>query len=134
MKKHAYRVTRSPKLLEALLTKSEHLIVKGDDGSLHCATHGVSAEECAPKPTSDVVWTNSLDRGTYLASVVRLRPYCGLLTVTRSEVIVLKREIGISYDAPFGPDMEDVHECEQLAVAAADADYLRRGERPPKGT
>lgn len=128
-----YRVTRDPKLLETLLARSKHTIVKHPDGSFRCATHGRPAEQCMPKSRPEHVWSNSLDRGKYHASVVRVRPYWGRLVLTRENAVVLEREVTISYDAPFGPDMEDVHCWERICAAAADADYRSRGEEPPSG-
>jgi hypothetical protein len=36
------------------------------------------------------------------------------------------------YDAPYGPDVEDIQTWQQVSTDAADADYRRRGEKPPK--
>jgi hypothetical protein len=62
---------------------------------------------------------------------MRIAPYRGLLTLTRREVKVLQREVTISYDAPFGPDAEDLVEWREVCGCAADADYARRGESIP---
>jgi len=64
--------------------------------------------------------------------VVRIKPYHGIFTLTRGDQCLLRCEVGISYDAPFGPDAEDIIEWRRLGIAGADADYERRGEAPPR--
>lgn len=63
--------------------------------------------------------------------VVRSRPYHGILTLLRGDRCVLKVDVGISYDAPFGPDGEDLREWQSLASEAADADYKQYGRPRP---
>lgn len=131
MSDRVYRVTRDPKLLGTLLAQSQHTIVKQDNGSFRCVTHGGPAQECAPKSSAEHVWSNSLDRGKYRASVVRVKPYWGRLVLTREGIVILEQMVTISYDAPFGADLEDVREWERICIAAADADYRSRGQEPP---
>ncbi len=132
MGEKVYRVTSDPKWLEKTLHKAEHLIVKGKDGSLYCRTHRGDPNRCAERNQDDIVWRNSLDGGKYVVTVV-LAPYRGQLTLSRDGSAVLALEVGLSYDAPFGPDVEDVREWSRLCERAADADYNARGETPPTG-
>jgi hypothetical protein len=131
MSDKAYRVTNDPKWLKLALKKAEHLIVKDEHGGFTCRTHNCDPKQCAPTNDGDIVWQNSLDGGKYVVAVVRLKPYHGYLTVTRDDKTVLAREVGISYNAPYGPDAEDVREWKQLCEEAVDRDYLARGETPP---
>ncbi len=127
-----YRVTRHPEQIQQQLTEARHVIIKSDDGALYCQTHRCDASACANKTSDDVVWWNQLDKGRYVATVVRTQPYRGLLTLTREDRVVFQASVGIAYNAPFGPDMEDVAAWEQRCVEAADADYRRRDEVPPE--
>jgi len=131
VKESVYKATRNPAALPKLLHDTQHLLTKHTDGSFYCQTHGCPADECASRLTDDLIWSSSLDRGRYTATVVRIAPYRGLLTLVRSETSVLDCEVTISYDAPFGPDAEDIIEWQDMCVRAADADYARRGESVP---
>src|ERR1700722_16842193 len=123
-----YRATSNPGALPGLLRNSEHVLTKHSDGSFYCQTHACPGDECASRSKGDIIWTNSLDGGTYKATVVRTAPYQGLLTLTRGETCVLECSVSVSYDAPFGADAEDVINWQQLCVRAADGDYARRGQ------
>lgn len=126
-----YRVTDDPDLQCLLVTQGQHLIKKSDGCTFFCQTHRCDADECAKAAANDLVWSNSFDGGRYVASVIRTRPYHGLLSMTREGKVVFQMEVGIAYDAPFGPDMEDVVDWEGMCTKAADEDYQRRGEIPP---
>lgn len=108
MPKKFYRVTKDPKWLKGALAKSKHIFVKSGDGTIGCGVHGCDASLCAEPREGPVVYENALDRGKYVLKVVRLRPYRGLLTLQRDDDIVLERQVGIMYDAPYGPDLEDI--------------------------
>lgn len=131
MDKPLYRVSDDPHWLAQTVSRAEHLFVKDENGDISCARHGRDAAQCVPRATSDLVWCNTLDNGTYQATVTRVGPYRGRLIITRDDKIVRERAVGIMYDAPFGPDVEDVRAWEAVAEAAADEDYKRRGKRPP---
>jgi hypothetical protein len=107
------------------------VLLKRSDESIICQKHQRDAKQCLQEMQSDLIYENTLDRGTYRLTIVRTAPYRGQLTLTRGESTVLEREVGIMYDAPFGPDAEDVRAWESLAIEAADKDYRRRGEVPP---
>ena len=131
MKEPIYKATHNPAALPMLLRNTEHLLTKHSDGSFYCQTHTCPADECASRLPTDLIWSSSLDRGKYSATVVRDTPYHGLLTLMRSETCVLQCEVTISYNAPFGPDAEDIIEWREMCVRAADADYEQRGEPVP---
>ncbi len=128
--KRIYRATSDPQWLERALTEAKHLFVKNEAGHMFCALHQQDASACAPQ-TSDLIWQDDLDKGTYSATVTRIAPYHGLLVLTRGKTIVLQENVGMMYNAEFGPDMEDVRLWERIVLAAADEDYRRRGEAPP---
>lgn len=125
-----YRATANPQAFRANLNIAEHFFVKNANGSFYCSVHETAAERCASR-VGDVVWHTRLDRGTYVATVVRTKPYMGRLTLTRDDDIVLDRAVRIMYDAPFGPDLEDIQRWQAICLAGADADYRNRGLTPP---
>lgn len=71
--------------------------------------------------TRKVVWRGEFDH-LYEVSVYRSEPYKGELIVQniRTEEILLKEETGISYDAVFGPDYNDVEIWKQKALDVVD--------------
>lgn len=131
--KKVYRVTSNPDRTIESASKAEHLLVKHEDGTIYCLTHRGDATLCAKETRSAIVYENSLDGGRYKLLVVRTKPYCGRLTLTHDDQIVLEQDVGIMYDAPFGADVEDIQLWQALCVEAADRDYRRRGEKPPTG-
>lgn len=70
----------------------------------------------------DIVWENTVDQGVWLVRVVRTAPYQGLLSVTKVDGKVVHEEpVGISYDAPFGPDVADLDQWMDRAIEVIDA-------------
>ena len=132
MGRKVFRVSKTPHPLQSLLGKFEHLLVKEEDGSIRCETHQQDAAKCVPARKGEQVWTNSLDGGLYLATVTRTGPYRGELVLVRGERVVLWKEVDLTYDAPFGPDEEDVFDWKDACVTAVDADYLAGAERPKR--
>jgi hypothetical protein len=127
-----YRVTSDPDRTIKSASKAEHLLVKHEDGTIYCLTHQGDAKLCAKETKGSVVYGNTLDGGKYRLLVVRTKPYCGRLTLTREDEIVLERDVGIMYDAPYGADVEDIELWQRLSVEAADQDYQKRGEKAPE--
>ena len=127
MVKKIYKISNDPEGLDARLARTEHVVTKHSDGSFYCEKHQCPADQCSIRPASDVVWFDNLDGGTFKASVIRSQPYVGTLLLTRGDRNVLEKRVTISYDAPFGPDGEDVHEWQRLCAEAADIDYIRNG-------
>lgn len=71
----------------------------------------------------DIVWENTVDKGVWAVKVVRTAPYKGSLSVTKVETgdRVLEEPVGISYDAPFGPDVEDLQMWMDRVIEVIDA-------------
>lgn len=62
-----------------------------------------------------IVWQSTLD-GRYEVVVVRVAPYLGLLMITVGGETLLSRQVGLMYNAQFGPDISDVDYWKQIAV------------------
>jgi hypothetical protein len=131
MVKKIYKITNDPKGLDDRLARTEHVVTKHSDGSFYCEKHRCPADQCSKRADSDVVWFDRLDGGTFTGTVIRQGPYVGTLLLTRGDRNVLEKRVEISYDAPYGPDGEDVLEWKRLCLEAADSDYRRNG-RPTK--
>lgn len=67
----------------------------------------------------DVVWRSLLDK-RYTVRVIRTGPYRGELSICDGEQLLHRQNVGLSYDALFGPDAGDVAEWRHLAVAFVD--------------
>ena len=67
------------------------------------------------------IWDAVLDE-LYQCEVVRTQEYRGLLTIknTQNGHVILEQEIGISYDAQFGPDIGDVAYWQDICVNKID--------------
>jgi len=70
---------------------------------------------------SQTIWESKLDN-IYQCEVTRTDEYRGVLKVTNTEndFVLLEQEVGLSYDARFGPDMADVAEWQHLIIQAVD--------------
>lgn len=73
-----------------------------------------------------VVWENSVDQGVWAVKVVRTAPYQGKMTVTHVALdkVVLETEVGLAYDAVFGPDVADVAMWQESCIEAIDGSGL----------
>lgn len=73
-----------------------------------------------------VVWENSVDQGIWAVKVVRIAPYQGKLTVTHVALdkMILETEVGLAYDAVFGPDVADVAMWQESCIEAIDGSGL----------
>lgn len=69
-----------------------------------------------------VVYENTVDDQTWAVNVTRLKPYVGILTVTKMDTdeVIYQQNVGIAYDAAFGPDVDDVEAWQQIALNAID--------------
>lgn len=68
------------------------------------------------------VWEATLDN-RYHVTVERARPYQGVLQVwsdAAHATLLHSAAVGLSYDARFGPDYEDVCEWERIAADFVD--------------
>lgn len=70
---------------------------------------------------TDLVWQSMLDE-VFDCRVTRTGPYRGQLTVTdtKNAFDLIEKEVTLSYDAKFGPDIADVGLWQQLCVEAVD--------------
>lgn len=80
-----------------------------------------------------IVWDQTVDNSKYVCRVERTGVYTGELVVSREGTEILREQVGLSYQAIFGPDMDDVAQWRDSAIKAIDADYAARGEEVPKG-
>ena len=132
MKNPIFRVTsKGGEWLANALVQAEHLFVKSKNGQIFCRKHNRDASLCRERQGSNLVYESGLDGGAYLLQVTRVAPYSGRLTLTRNDGVIFEANVGIMYDAPYGPDAEDVQLWQDMGVAAADMDYRSRGEDPP---
>jgi hypothetical protein len=67
----------------------------------------------------DAVWETKLD-GRYEVRVVRTEPYHGELIITEDDAELLRKPVILSYNAIFGPDVADVADWQEAAIAFAD--------------
>lgn len=72
---------------------------------------------------SDIVWEATVDGNTWKAQVVRTGDYTGTLEVYRVDGndLIHSESVGLSYQAIFGPDVEDVAEWQVKALDVIDA-------------
>ena len=72
---------------------------------------------------ANLVYENTLDNNTWAMKVVRLKPYVGTLTVTNVESgeVIYNQNVGIAYDAAFGPDIDDVAAWQDITLEAVEA-------------
>jgi hypothetical protein len=70
----------------------------------------------------DIVWENTIDGGTWGCKVVRTQQYVGQLTVwnTASGEVILDQQVGLAYDAIFGPDVDDLAAWEGAILGSID--------------
>ena len=68
------------------------------------------------------VWENTVDEGAWRCKVERTGDYTGVLTVVRvsDEEEILREEVGLSYQAIFGPDVDDVALWQTMCIQAID--------------
>lgn len=62
-----------------------------------------------------IVWQSTLD-GRYAIAVVRVAPYRGTLTISDAGNTIFSQEVGLMYDAQFGPDVADVADWKKTIV------------------
>jgi hypothetical protein len=73
-----------------------------------------------PSESDLLIWASTLD-DKYLVQVQRTAHYSGALCIFDGEKTLLEQPVGLSYGAAFGPDISDVSDWEQRAVAFIDA-------------
>lgn len=67
----------------------------------------------------NLVWNSMLD-GRYIIAVRRTRPYSGELTIAEGDRVLFRKEVGLAYDALFGPDVDDVATWQDEALRFVD--------------
>lgn len=82
------------------------------------------------------VWEGTIDNGTWVARVTQLETnaYRGTLTVTKVSdpgVVLLDEEVGLSYAAQFGPDVDDVNMWTTMTIEVIDHYYAQNPEEDP---
>lgn len=67
-----------------------------------------------------IVWESGVDDGDYHVTVERAGSYRGVLIVvrTRDNATLLHRDVALSYDATFGPDVGDIADWREWAIEA----------------
>lgn len=70
----------------------------------------------------DYVWEARLDN-KYHCTVTRVSERKGQLKIVAQEnqEVLLNKEVGLSYGAIFGPDMDDVMDWEQICIETVDS-------------
>ena len=80
----------------------------------------------------DEVWKQTVDDGAFTCEVIRSESssYVGTLqvTVTASGQVLLEEEVGLSYEARFGPDVADIQDWQEKAITVIDAYIADKGE------
>lgn len=64
---------------------------------------------------TDKVWESKLD-DIYDVYVERLAPYKGLLVCKNGDATLLEKEVTITFDAIYGPDIADLQEWQDEVV------------------
>jgi hypothetical protein len=69
--------------------------------------------------SKDIVWNSTLDK-RYRVTVTRTGPYRGELSICDGDQALHVESVGLAYDALFGPDVDDVHRWQEIAVDFVD--------------
>lgn len=77
--------------------------------------------------TDDTVWSQSVDGGDFTVEVESTGGYQGKLVVysEKDEEIIHEEEVGLAYNALFGPDHDDVEQWKETALRVID-EYVGR--------
>ena len=70
---------------------------------------------------SNIVWESKLDT-IYNCQVTRTDEYKGILKLTNTENdwVLVEQEVGLSYGAKFGPNVDDVAQWQEICIQAVD--------------
>jgi hypothetical protein len=66
-----------------------------------------------------IVWSSKLDN-KYTVEVTRTELYHGELTIADGATVLHREPVCLSFDALFGPDVADVAEWQEIAIAFID--------------
>jgi hypothetical protein len=100
--------------------------------------------DAMPENDELMVWSSMLDN-KFTVQVARAAPYRGELTITDGEKTPHREPVGLSFDALFGPDVADVAEWQEIAIAFVEqtsavvtskraASHIERGARRQRFT
>jgi len=65
------------------------------------------------------VWSSTLD-DRFTVEVIWTAPYRGELTISDGATVLYREPVGLSYNAQFGPDIDDVRSWQESAIAFVD--------------
>lgn len=84
--------------------------------------HTINTNNPIDFPKVDYVWEGTVDNGQFHCSVTRLKEYQGLLKVieVKTSEVLLEKAVTLSYNAVFGPDVDDVMHWQDISVEAID--------------
>lgn len=68
------------------------------------------------------IWQCKLDR-KYDVRVERVAPYEGELVISENDKMLTVKQVTISHDAQFGPDINDIRDWEALCIDFIDNKY-----------
>ena len=68
-----------------------------------------------PKDDDLLVWSAMFD-DKYSIKVTRTSPHRGELTVSEGEQVLYRELVDLSFDAPSGPDIDDVVAWHEMAI------------------
>ena len=75
----------------------------------------------------DIVYHDTLDQ-RFTCKVIRTEPYRGTFTIEDKEEankVIFTKDVGLAYDAKFGPDIGDVQDWQSMAVKYIDEEYFK---------
>jgi hypothetical protein len=80
------------------------------------------------RESEEPVYYSTVDNGTFEVKVMRLAAYSGRLTVKvmESGEVLLDTEVGLAYQALFGPDVADVNEWQIRSIDVIDQWIMKR--------
>lgn len=103
----------------------EHMDISGEsdqydtDDLLVCEPREVQLDEfkewIVKGPQDPPLWESKLD-GKYHCSVHRMSPYQGLLLLNEDTTNLLTKDVTVSYNALFGPDVQDVTDWQNICI------------------
>jgi len=72
-----------------------------------------------PQQDDFTVWSSMLD-GRFAIKVIWTAPYHGELTISDGATVLYREPVSLSYNAQFGPDVDDVRSWQESAIAFFD--------------
>lgn len=78
----------------------------------------------SPRIADACVWHSTVDGGNWTVQVWGRAPYQGRLLIWNQDNLtdpVLDEDVGLAYDAKFGPDVDDVDLWKERAIEVIDS-------------